>query len=179
MFPSLNDIRIIRKNLDLTQHDLAKKAGISQSLIAKIESGKIDPTYSKAKNIFETLNSLTNVKKTKAKEIMNKKVVTAKPKEMIKQVIVNMRKHSISQLPVFDNHQLVGIVSESIILNALLDGKNKYVCEIMDQRPPSVSMDTDIDVISTLLRSFQLVAVFDKHKMIGIITKSDLIDNLN
>jgi predicted transcriptional regulator len=35
---------------------LAKFAGVSQSFIAKIESGKIDPSYSKVKTIFDVLD---------------------------------------------------------------------------------------------------------------------------
>jgi predicted transcriptional regulator len=42
--------------LGLTQGQLAKIAGVSQSFIAKIESGKIDPSYSKVKTIFDVLD---------------------------------------------------------------------------------------------------------------------------
>lgn len=55
MLPSLDEIAKRRKLLGLTQKQLAKIAGVSQSFIAKIESGKIDPSYSKAKAIFDTL----------------------------------------------------------------------------------------------------------------------------
>lgn len=44
-----------RKRLDLTQNQLAKMAGVSQSLVAKIEAGSIDAAYSKVKRIIETL----------------------------------------------------------------------------------------------------------------------------
>ena len=54
----LSEIKKIRKNLGLTQTDLSKRANVSQSLIAKIEAGKIDPTFTKTKKIFETLNDL-------------------------------------------------------------------------------------------------------------------------
>ncbi|MBI2079314.1 helix-turn-helix domain-containing protein, partial [Candidatus Micrarchaeota archaeon] len=37
----------LRRKLGITQKELAKLAGVSQSLIAKIEMGKIDPAYSK------------------------------------------------------------------------------------------------------------------------------------
>ena len=48
----LEEIKKIRKSLGLTQAELAKRADVSQSIIAKIESGSIDPTLSKAKKIF-------------------------------------------------------------------------------------------------------------------------------
>jgi len=178
MFSDLSDIKRIRKRLDLTQHELAKKAGISQSLIAKIEAGKIDPTYSKACMIFETLKGLSDQKKVKAKAVMNKKIISASPKEKITRVIADMRKHSISQLPVLDHNNLVGFISESTILNAMLEGKKIYVDEIMDDRPPSVSMETSLDIVSDLLRYFPMVTVFEKEKIVGLITKSDILANL-
>ena len=52
MFPKLNEISKKRKILGLTQSELAKLAGVSQSLIAKLESGKIEPSYTKVKTIF-------------------------------------------------------------------------------------------------------------------------------
>jgi len=178
MFSDLSDIKKIRKRLDLTQHELANKADISQSLIAKIEAGKIDPTYSKACRIFETLKSLSDQKKAKAKDVMHKKIISASPKEKITKVIADMRKHSISQLPVLDHNNLVGFISESTILDAMLEGKKVYVDEIMDDRPPSVSMETSLDIVLGLLRYFPMVAVFEKEKIVGLITKSDVLANL-
>ena len=66
----LNEIKKIRKNLGLTQTELAKMANVSQSIIAKIESGKIDPTFTKTKKIFETLDDLENKEEIKADELM-------------------------------------------------------------------------------------------------------------
>ena len=62
----LKDIKDIRKKFNLTQSDLAKKADVSQSLIAKIEAGRLDPTYSNAQKIFEALDTLTKKEETKA-----------------------------------------------------------------------------------------------------------------
>ena len=55
----ISQLKKIRKQLDLTQFQFAKKAGISQSMIAKIESNKLDPTYSKVKKIELALELLT------------------------------------------------------------------------------------------------------------------------
>ena len=47
MIHDLSEIKNLRKKAGITQLDLARKASVSQSLIAKIEAGKIDPTYTK------------------------------------------------------------------------------------------------------------------------------------
>ena len=44
-----------RKAVNLTQIDLSKKTGISQSTIAKIETGKINPCLN---NIFKILHAM-------------------------------------------------------------------------------------------------------------------------
>ena len=73
VFKSLNEIKKLRKKYNLNQKELADKAGVSQSLIAKIESGKVEPTFTKAQKIFEALDELREKEEIKAKEIMNTK----------------------------------------------------------------------------------------------------------
>ena len=51
----LKDIGRRRRQLGLKQVELARLAGVSQSLIAKVERGKIDLAYSKAQEIFRAL----------------------------------------------------------------------------------------------------------------------------
>ena len=53
MFPTLEDIARRRRQLGLKQGELAKAAGVSQSLIAKLEAGSIDSSYTKVKTIFD------------------------------------------------------------------------------------------------------------------------------
>jgi predicted transcriptional regulator len=49
MFPQLEDIAKKRRRLGLKQAELAKLSGVSQSLVAKLESGRIDSSYTKVK----------------------------------------------------------------------------------------------------------------------------------
>ncbi|MCK4238053.1 MAG: helix-turn-helix domain-containing protein [Candidatus Lokiarchaeota archaeon] len=68
----------MRKKLKLSQKELGIACGISQPIISRIEQGKLDPPYSKAKKIFEYLESLKpNGRKSekKAKDIMTKEVI--------------------------------------------------------------------------------------------------------
>ena len=64
----ITQLKKIRKQLDLTQHQFAKNSGVSQSMIAKIEAGKLDPTYSYVRKIEDAMSSLTKHKEKEAKE---------------------------------------------------------------------------------------------------------------
>jgi len=174
----LDEIKKIRKHIGLTQTELAKKANVSQSLIAKIESGRLDPTYSNAMKIFTALSDLEKKQEIRAFQIMNDKIVSAKPDEPIKSAVEKMKKYNISQLPVVDDHKAVGLVSESILLDAILNSKDSSVSEIMKEAPPVVSKESSVNVISSLLRHYPLVIVSENGKLVGLITKSDLITKI-
>jgi len=174
----LEEVKKIRKSLGMTQTELAKRAQVSQSLIAKIESGKIDPTYTKAKKIFSALSDLEKKGEIKAEQIMTNKLIVVEPNRSIKEAIDKMRKSQISQLPVIEGQNLVGLVSESTILDALLDKKYEKVSEIMQESPPIVSKTTGIQVISSLLKHFPIVIVSENGKLVGLITKSDLLGKI-
>jgi predicted transcriptional regulator len=174
----LSEIKKIRKNLGLTQTDLAKKANVSQSLIAKIESEKIDPTFTKTKKIFETLSLLEKKEEVKAEEVMNGKIISICSDDDIKNAVAKMKKYEISQMPVIDDNKAVGLISESILLNSLMDNKGKKVLDIMEEAPPTVSKSASIHVISNLLRHYPMVLASDSGKLIGLITKADLLGKL-
>src|SRR3989338_2174578 len=90
----------IRRVLGLTQSKLAKLSGVSQSLIAKIESRKIDPAYSKVIAIFEALENRKKQSKEgkKAKEIMTHGIVGIAPTDNLEKAMKIMRSKDISQL---------------------------------------------------------------------------------
>ncbi|MBU0615356.1 MAG: CBS domain-containing protein [Nanoarchaeota archaeon] len=171
----IEEIKQIRKRLGMTQNQLAKAANVSQSLIAKIESGRLDPTFSNAQKIFQALKDFGKHKELKAKDVMTARIISVGPESTIKNAIDVMRKHSISQLPVIQEEKSVGLVSESVILNAMLEGKGKKVKDIMDDSPPVISRKTSVSVVSSLLQFFPLVLVSDEGILKGLITKSDLL----
>ncbi len=171
----ITEIKLIRKKVGLTQNELAKQSGVSQSLIAKIESGRLDPTYSKARKIMETLNSLTKKQELKAIDIMNKKIIFIESSEDINEVIKKLKKYEISQFPVLENNKCIGLVSESILLDAIINKKGKKVRDIMEEAPPTISKDAGVDIISNLLKFYPIILVASSGKYKGIITKSDML----
>ena len=174
----LSEIKEIRKKYDLTQHDLAKRAGVSQSLIAKIEAGRIDPTYSKTRLIFDAIDSLGKKKELKAEQVMTKHIISVKPNDGIKDAIKKMKKANISQMPVIEDNKSIGVVSESIILECLLNKSCRKISDIMEDSAPVVSKNTSISVVSNLLRFYPMVLVSESGELKGVITKSDLLGKL-
>ena len=174
----LEEVKKIRKKLGMTQTQLANRAGVSQSLIAKIESGRIDPTYTKTKKIFSALSDLEKKEEIKAEQLMNTKIVSIEPNEPVKEAIAKMKKFQISQLPVIDEHKLIGVITESTILDSLLNSKSAIVKDIMQEAPPIVSKQTSIQVISNLLKHYPIIVVYEEGKLVGLITKSDLLGKL-
>src|SRR3989344_5085737 len=99
MIFDITQLKKIRKQLDLTQHLFAQKVGISQSMVAKIESGKLDPTYSYVKKIEQSLESFLKNEELKAEDIMTKKIISVKRDTKTKEIIGLLTKHEISQVP--------------------------------------------------------------------------------
>src|SRR5512139_4066346 len=116
MFPSLEDIAKRRRQLDLKQSQLAKAAGVSQSLIAKLEAGTIDSSYTKVKTIFDVLERLEFKSKVQAEKLVHTEIVGVQRSQPISEVVNIMKDHGYSQIPVFDGKQPVGSVSEKAIL---------------------------------------------------------------
>jgi len=172
----LEDIGKLRKNLSLTQKELARRAGVSQSLIAKIEAGKLDPTFSKAKRIINTLNSLGN-DRVRSVDILNKNIISVMPDDYIKKTILKMKKYNISQMPVVDDKKVIGLVSEAIILEALIQEKkpDTVVKDIMKDAPPIITKDASLNLITSLLQEYPIIIISEKGKLKGHITKSDIL----
>src|SRR3989344_1267443 len=119
MAHELVDIKKIRKKLGLTQSELAVRAGVSQSLVAKIEAGMLDPGYSKTTKIFNALDEITRDTEMTATQIMNTHLVTVSAGEDIHAVIKKMKKHAISQLPVVEKGKPIGLVTEGLLLDKI------------------------------------------------------------
>jgi predicted transcriptional regulator len=176
MIPSIAEIKLLRKKMNLTQQELAARSGLSQSLIAKIESGKVEPAYSNAVRIFNVLymaeDSVRGVE-----EVMHKKIISVSPDTKITKAIEMMKRHGISQLPVIEDGKSVGLVSESIILDAMVEKKGEIVSDIMADAPPIVSQNVNMKVVSQLLRFYPVVLVSEKGRIKGLVTKADMLAN--
>jgi len=184
MLPSLEEVARKRRMLNLTQKQLARLAGVSQSLIAKLESRKIDPSYTKVKAIFDALESMEIKTEVRAKEVLHAKVVGVQKSDTVSKAVRLMTDHGYSQLPVFDGEHSVGSISEKTMLGQVLAGKDLTevstlpVGDIMDEAFPQVGEDAPLPLISSLLQVYPAVLISKKGKVVGIVTKADLLKML-
>lgn len=184
MLPSLDEVLKRRRILGLKQNELAKLAGVSQSLIAKLESRKIDPSYTKGKSIFDVLESLEIKRDVYVKQILHEKVVSIQGSDKISKAVQLMREYGYSQLPVFHGERVIGSISEKTILGQILSGKDLIqmsaltISEVMDDAFPQVGENAPLSLVSSLLQVYPAALVSRRGKVIGILTKADLLKML-
>ena len=178
----LEEIQYLRKKLGLTQKQLSEHSGVSQSLIAKVESGKIEPAYSKCKKIFHALEQIKTAKEYTAKELMKKDLVAAEENDDLGKIVKLMKKHDISQIPVVRNNMPIGLISESNIIDKIMEIKDPHKTadlkakDVMAECPPVISPETKQANVIGLLKYFPVVLVAEKGHILGLITKADILE---
>ncbi len=177
-----SEIRKIRKTIGLTQKELAERSRVSQSLVARIESGTIDPRLSTMNKI---LNALTGFQeKRTAADVMHADVIVVETKDSVRRAVELMEKHGISQMPVLESGRVAGSVQESTLMRRILQSRelekafNSTLVNVMEDSFPIVSSNADMDEILGFLAHEQpAVLVTDKGQITGIITKIDVISS--
>src|SRR6056297_1232323 len=141
--PTPQDLRERRTELELTQSELAERAGVSQPLIARIEGGDVDPRLSTLRRIVEALDEAEG-DVVRARTLMHEEVVSVSPDDRIKRAVEKMQEEGYSQLPVITNGVPVGSISESDVVHAGADVGDDPVREVMSESFPTVSPDATL-----------------------------------
>jgi len=177
--PTPDELRQRRESLGMRQTELAQRAGISQSMVARIEIGSVDPRVSTLNKIVTVLNS-ADQKGITAARIMHSPVIAVGPAEPISRALEIFEKNNISQLPVIENGIPVGCISESVIVKAIEQQRLHrthpfYVRDFTEPGFPTVPSGTDIETVISILQQNHAVLVIDSGVVKGVITKHDLI----
>lgn len=193
--PELEKIRKMREQLELSQRELATLAGVSQSLIAKIERGGIDPSYGNVKRIFEALEKVIDQRKIDGKragaritagDLSTKGVVSISPDDTISEAVDRMVAGRFTQLPVMSGDRVVGSITDDRIRDYTIEearrGERPYetvmmtrVEQIMDAPFPIMSEDTPIELASVHLQFGEAILVSRRGAVVGILTSADFL----
>jgi cystathionine beta-synthase len=110
-----------------------------------------------------------------------KELVCAASADTVADAVMAMKEHGISQLPILDEGRLVGIVTESDLLSKLVEGASlsSAVAEVMFRNVRTVHASDDARVLTELFAKDMVALVVDDQKrLLGILTKMDLVDHL-
>ena len=157
----------------MSQRTVAHRIGISQAHLSKIECCKVDPRLS---TINKLLNLYNNTSKNDVSSIMCGKVISAGSFDSVRDVSNLMKKHDISQLPIIDSGLVVGSISEDDIISNLRGGLgDKSVGGVMGHPFPIINVNEPVKKIKGLVLSSKAVLVSNRGKIVGIVTKYDLL----
>ncbi len=106
-------------------------------------------------------------------------VVSVAPQATVRQALRLMALHDISQLPVMENGNCVGSVSESSLSAAALDDVKtleRSVSDVMDSAFPTVETSQSADaIVKVLSKANPAVLVRENGVVRGIVTRSDML----
>lgn len=122
--------------------------------------------------------------KLTARDIIKKKeypeIITIDAEKSVLEAINTIKTQNISQIPVTQKGMVVGKITESDILSALLENpslKSQPVSAITTNPFPFVDLNTSIDKISSMINKENIaVLVEDEQGKIEIITQYDIIN---
>jgi predicted transcriptional regulator len=177
--PTPDELRSRREILGMKQTELARRAGISQSMVARIEAGGVDPRVSTLNKIINVLNS-ADQKRITAVQIMHTPVISVNSDDTVSWALDIFEKNNISQLPVIDHGVPVGCISEAVIVKAIEQQRLHkvqpfYVGDFTEPGFPSVPPDMDVETVVNILQQNHAVLIIDGGVVQGVITKHDLI----
>lgn len=119
------------------------------------------------------------------KNLMSEELITIDKDQNLSDALKLLRKHNISRLPVTNNKELVGIISERDIANKL--GSSKYesmpasrlhISSVMVKDVFTVPETMQLDEVAKLMleNGIGSVPVINKEdKMVGIVSKADFV----
>ena len=167
----VKQIKLKRNNHGWTQKELARKAGVSQSLIAKLERKENIPNYKSITKIYNTLEK--NTEKQTAGQIANPNIDHIKPNKKIKNASKIMLQNNYSQLPVKKDKEYIGIIKSKDIVG---ENEQKKVKNIMKTTFPVLPENTPKKAVIELLKDeYNAILIKYENRKWGIITAADLL----
>jgi len=176
----LSEIKIIRKRLGITQKELAKKANVSQSVIAKVERNQLNLSYEKAKRIFDTLADLEQKSSKRIEQIMTPSIIGIRDGSNLIDASQKMHEQGYSQLPIIgEKGNIIGSITDKTFTKLISQGEKTMnetkVEEVMGEPFPTVDKNVSVRAVARLLEERRAVIVKDRGDYIGIVTRDNLL----
>jgi cystathionine beta-synthase len=113
----------------------------------------------------------------------SQKLITLNPGQTVLEAIELMKKYDIENIPVLDNDNNMGAISESGLFDKILtnaDIKTQPVKNVMEKAYPEVAFDTPVERLSSFItKENGAVLSKDETGAYHIVTKYDIIQSLS
>jgi len=162
-----------RQRNSIKQKKAASAAGMSPSHVNRIENNTTNPSYKSVYKLWKTLDQLENREIKTAEDLMNSPVETVSKNVALEEVAVKMRENDFSQLPVVENSESIGRITETMIINS--GDPDQKVEEVMESQLMEVQPSTPKTVVREILKNEPAVIVTENSEIKGIIAKADLL----
>lgn len=118
------------------------------------------------------------------RKMQGQQLHTVSKKDSVKVAFEIMRDNDISQLPVMDHGKVIGSVTESRVLNFLLEDPDQHaekpVSDIMSDPFPAVDSDLSINKLQKLFtKTTPAVIAKDRSDRLFLLTRIDLLEMLS
>ncbi|MCA9490306.1 MAG: pyridoxal-phosphate dependent enzyme [Myxococcales bacterium] len=121
-----------------------------------------------------TLGSVADILETNG----NRKPIVVDEKVTVIDAIRLLKEHGISQVPVMRGDRIAGVLHETNLLEAALGPKTSTAGSLATMDFCVVDRNTDVTVLSDLLRRSRVALVMENEQLIGVVTRIDLIDHV-
>jgi cystathionine beta-synthase len=109
----------------------------------------------------------------------NYRLVISQKNDTVKDAIHVMNQKGVSQIPVLEEGQVVGSITDSKLLSKIIENpelKDAKVADVMESSMKFVALDSTLDVLSSMLDKEKAVLVRDDKHQIHIVTKHDILE---
>jgi cystathionine beta-synthase len=106
--------------------------------------------------------------------------IVASASMTVADAIALLKTHGISAMPVMDDDRVVGVIHETQLLEAALgsSGTAARCGDVADSSYCTISLDTEVSVLSDLMRKVRLALVLEQGKLNAVLSRIDIIDHV-
>ncbi len=106
-------------------------------------------------------------------------LVTVSSAQNVSDALFLMNQYNLTTIPVFDGDKCIGSLNETKILKDMMQDRNiagKNVKEVMDEKPPILQVNENVDKAIAELKNNPAVLVSEYGKIAGILTNYDVLE---
>lgn len=106
-------------------------------------------------------------------------LVVVRKEDKIRDAISLMNEKSVSQIPVMEDGQVIGSLTDNKLLLKIIENpeiKDASVEQVMEESMHFVALDSTLDVLSSMVEKDKAVLVRDDAHRVHIITKHDILE---